>query len=101
MVASAMGAMTRIAVTSNLQSRKGGSPTKEDAATPEKSRIALPSDSNVYRKVAYVDENTGELITLYEYNEKQNIRKEQEELQKQMKHGSLRRHFTKRMHRGK
>ena len=61
----------------------------------------LPSDSNVYRKVAYVDENTGELITLYEYNEKQNIRKEQEELQKQMKHGSLRRHFTKRMHRGK
>ena len=61
----------------------------------------LPSDSNVYRKVAYVDENTGELITLYEYNEKQNIRKEQEELQKQMKHGSLRRHFTKRMHRVK
>ena len=61
----------------------------------------LPSDSNVYRKVAYVDENTGELITLYEYNEKQNIMKEQEDLEKQMKHGSLRRHFTKRIHRGK
>lgn len=61
----------------------------------------LPSDSNVYRKVAYVDENTGELITLYEHNEKQNIKNEQEALQKQMNHGRVRRHFTKRIHRGK
>ena len=61
----------------------------------------LPSDSNVYRKVAYVDENTGELITLYEHNEKQNIRNEQEALQKQVRHGRLRRHVTKRIHRGK
>lgn len=61
----------------------------------------LPSDSNVYRKVAYVDEATGELITLYEHNEKQNIRKEKEELQKQTRHGSLRRHFTKKRHRSK
>ena len=43
MVASAIGAITRIAVRLNLQSWKGGSPAKEDAATPEKSRIALPS----------------------------------------------------------
>lgn len=61
----------------------------------------LPSDSNVYRKVAYVDESTGELITLYEYNERQNIKHEQEELQKQTKHGSLRRHFTKKRHRNR
>lgn len=61
----------------------------------------LPSDSNVYRKVAYVDEATGELITLYEHNEKQNIQKEKEELQKQTRHGSLRRHFTKKRHRSK
>lgn len=60
----------------------------------------LPSDSNVYRKVAYVDEDTGELITLYEHNEAQNIKNEQEALQKQMRHGRVRRHFTKRMHRG-
>lgn len=55
----------------------------------------LPSDSNVYRKVAYVDEGTGELITLYEHNEREQIRAEQEALQKQTRHGSLRRHFTK------
>ena len=61
----------------------------------------LPSDSNVYRKVAYVDESTGELITLYEYNETQNIRNEQEALQKQMNHGRIRRHFSKKIHRGK
>ncbi|MCM1054628.1 MAG: AI-2E family transporter [Bacteroides sp.] len=61
----------------------------------------LPSDSNVYRKVAYVDENTGELITLYEYNERQIIKREQEELQKQTKHGWVRRHFTKKRHWGK
>lgn len=59
----------------------------------------LPSDSNVYRKVAYVDEDTGELITLYELNEKNKIKEEQEALQKQTMHGALRRHFTKKRRR--
>ncbi len=55
----------------------------------------LPSDSNVYRKVAYVDEETGELITLYEMNQQEQIKKEQEELQKQTNHGSLKRKLAK------
>ncbi len=55
----------------------------------------LPKDSNVYRKVAYVDEDTGELITLYEMNEKKEIKREQDELKKQAKHGSLRRRFAR------
>lgn len=60
----------------------------------------LPKDSNVYRKVAYVDEDTGELITLYEMNEKNEIRRAQAELEKQTKHGTLRRKLTK-LHRKK
>lgn len=55
----------------------------------------LPSDSNVYRKVGYVDEKTGELITLYEMNRSEQIREEQKNLEKQTKHGHLRRHFRK------
>ena len=58
----------------------------------------LPSDSNVYRKVAYVDEDTGELISLYEMNRDKQVKEEQEMLQKQTKHGFLRRHFTKHKH---
>ena len=58
----------------------------------------LPSDSNVYRKVAYVDEETGELITLYETNQKKQIIEEKQALQKQTKHGTLRRKFTKKHH---
>ncbi len=55
----------------------------------------LPDDSNVYRKVAYVDEDTGELITLYEMNEKQQIQREKADLEKQARHGSLLRRFRK------
>lgn len=55
----------------------------------------LPKDSNVYRKVAYVDEDTGELITLYEMNERKEIQREQAELEKQTKHGTLRRKLAK------
>lgn len=55
----------------------------------------LPEDSNVYRKVAYVDEETGELITLYEMNEKQQIQKEKADLEKQARHGSLLRRLKK------
>ncbi len=55
----------------------------------------LPSDSNVYRKVAYLDEESGELITLYEMNRDAQIKKEQELLQKQTKHGNLKRKLTK------
>lgn len=55
----------------------------------------LPKDSNVYRKVAYVDEDTGELITIYEMNEKNEIKQEQAELEKQTKHGTLRRKIGK------
>lgn len=55
----------------------------------------LPEDSNVYRKVAYVDEETGELITLYEMNEKQQIQNEKAALEKQTRHGSFLRRFTK------
>lgn len=55
----------------------------------------LPKDSNVYRKVAYVDEDTGELITLYEMNERKEIQREQAELEKQTKHGTLRRKIAK------
>ena len=55
----------------------------------------LPSDSNVYRKVAYLDEDSGGLITLYEMNRDAQIKKEQELLQKQTKHGSLRRKLGK------
>ena len=58
----------------------------------------LPSDSNVYRKVAYVDEETGELITLYETNQSRMIREEKQALQKQTRHGVLRRKFTKKHH---
>ena len=58
----------------------------------------LPDDSNVYRKVAYVDEETGELITLYETNQSRLIREEKQALQKQTKHGTLRRKFTKKHH---
>lgn len=58
----------------------------------------LPSDSNVYRKVAYVDEETGELITLYENNQSRLIREEKQALQKQTRHGTLRRRFTKKHH---
>ena len=49
----------------------------------------LPSDSNVYRKVAYVDERSGELITLYELSEQQRKEKREreskEQAQKEMK----------------
>ncbi len=55
----------------------------------------LPEDSNVYRKVAYVDEETGELVTLYEMNQKEQIRKEKADLEKQTRHGSLIRRFKK------
>lgn len=55
----------------------------------------LPSDSNVYRKVAYLDEESGELITLYEMNRDAQIKKEQELLHKQTKHGSLMRKIAK------
>lgn len=55
----------------------------------------LPSDSNVYRKVAYLDEESGELITLYEMNRDEQIKKEQEMLQKQTKHGNLKRRLAK------
>ena len=58
----------------------------------------LPSDSNVYRKVAYVDEDTGELITLYEVNQSEQIREEKQALQKQARHGIIRRRITKRHH---
>ena len=58
----------------------------------------LPSDSNVYRKVAYVDEETGELVTLYETNQSRLIREEKQALQKQTRHGTLRRKFTKKHH---
>ena len=43
MEASAMGAITRIAVRSNLHITKSGIPTKLAEAAAEKSRIALPS----------------------------------------------------------
>lgn len=55
----------------------------------------LPEDSNVYRKVAYLDDETGELITLYEMNLDAQIKKEQELLQKQTRHGSLKRKIGK------
>lgn len=55
----------------------------------------LPANSNVYRKVAYLDDDTGELITLYEMNLDSQIKKEQELLQKQTKHGSLKRKLGK------
>ena len=55
----------------------------------------LPKDSNVYRKVAYVDEDTGELITIYEMNERKEIRREQAELEKQTKQGTLKRKLAK------
>lgn len=58
----------------------------------------LPSDSNVYRKVAYVDEDTGELITLYEMNKNKQIREEKQALQKQARHGIIKRRITKRHH---
>ena len=58
----------------------------------------LPDDSNVYRKVAYVDEETGELVTLYETNQSRLIREEKQALQKQTRHGTLRRKFTKKHH---
>ena len=58
----------------------------------------LPSDSNVYRKVAYVDEETGELVTLYETNQSRLIREEKQALQKQTRHGTLKRKFTKKHH---
>ena len=58
----------------------------------------LPSDSNVYRKVAYVDEETGELITLYETNQSRLIHEEKQALRKQTRHGTLRRKFTKKHH---
>ena len=58
----------------------------------------LPSDSNVYRKVAYVDEETGELVTLYETNQSRMIREEKQALRKQTRHGVLRRKFTKKHH---
>lgn len=65
----------------------------------------LPSDSNIYRKVSYVDENTGELITLYEDNEKnymaQDIKDKQEALEKEMKHGQFKRHLLRKIHKGK
>lgn len=60
----------------------------------------LPSDSNVYRKVAYVDEETGELVTLYETNQSRLIREEKQALRKQTRHGVLRRKFTKKHHKG-
>ena len=43
MVASAIGAITKIAVRLNLHSWKGGRPTQDADAMLEKSRIALPS----------------------------------------------------------
>ena len=43
MVARAIGAMTSMAVRSNLQSSNGGRPTTDAAATLVKSKIALPS----------------------------------------------------------
>ena len=58
----------------------------------------LPSDSNVYRKVAYVDEETGELVTLYETNQSRLIREEKQALQKQTLHGTLKRKITKKHH---
>lgn len=58
----------------------------------------LPSDSNVYRKVAYVDEETGELVTLYETNQSRLISEEKQALHKQTRHGTLRRKFTKKHH---
>lgn len=58
----------------------------------------LPADSNVYRKVAYVDEDTSELISLYEMNRQKMVKEEQEKLQKQTRHGIIRRHLTKHMH---
>ena len=42
-VAIAIGAITRIAVTSNLQIWNGGSPTKPEEATDEKFKMAEPS----------------------------------------------------------
>ena len=41
------------------------------------------------------DEETGELITLYEMNEKQQIQKEKADLEKQARHGSLLRRLKK------
>ena len=58
----------------------------------------LPGDSNVYRKVAYVDEETGELITLYEVNQSKQILEEKQALQKQARHGTIKRRFTKKHH---
>ena len=55
----------------------------------------LPANSNVYRKVAYLDDDTGELITLYEMNLDSQIKKEQELVQKQNKHGGLKRKLGK------
>ena len=56
----------------------------------------LPSDSNVYRKVAYVDEETGELISLYEVDERRSEQQRQKELEEQNAGGFKKHKFIKR-----
>ena len=55
----------------------------------------LPDDSNVYRKVAYIDEETGELISLYEVDEKRREQKRQKELEEQTTGGFKTHKFIK------
>lgn len=55
----------------------------------------LPDDSNVYRKVAYIDEETGELISLYEVEEKRSEQKRQKELEEQTAGGFKTHKFIK------
>lgn len=51
----------------------------------------LPSNSNVYRKVAFVDEKTGELIALCENNKDENKDKQENNMKKPTKQGALKR----------
>lgn len=55
----------------------------------------LPSDSNVYRKVAYVDQETNELISLYEISEKEKLRQHEQELREQVRHGMKKKLFKR------
>ena len=57
----------------------------------------LPSDSNVFRKVAYIDEDSGELISLYELSEKEKKLAREKELREQTENG-LKKHFFKTGH---
>lgn len=53
----------------------------------------LPSDTNIYRDVAYLDGETGEIITLHQVRDKERLEKEERERQEDEERRKRRKHI--------